>query len=65
MSPFTVGKLIKSNPWLLAVGSVSVFPVGAEKHNVVANNKKDVQNTFFIVTIPLIFFRLEKYNSKG
>jgi hypothetical protein len=26
----------------------SVFPVVAEKHNVVANNKKDMQNTFFM-----------------
>lgn len=26
----------------------SLVPVGPAKHNVVANNKKDVQNTFFI-----------------
>jgi len=44
---------------------MSVFPAGAEKHNVVANNKKDVQNTFFIVAISLAFFRVEKYISKG
>jgi hypothetical protein len=35
---------------------MSVFPAGAEKHNVVANNKKEVQNTCFTRRSPSVFY---------
>jgi hypothetical protein len=44
--------------------SLSVFAVVAEKDNVVANNKKDMQNTFFM-EIPLWFFLLRFNGTEG